>query len=93
MWLDKLYSQNSKLYFIINGRTMRFFNCSRDFRQGDHLPPFLFFIAEEVLSRRLSNISSMGKIVKMIAPRDIIIPSHVLFVRDIKQFLDTHGNA
>jgi hypothetical protein len=46
----------------INGGQKGYFKCLRGVRQGDPLYPILFCLAEEVLSRGISNMVQEGKI-------------------------------
>ncbi|KAK9949447.1 hypothetical protein M0R45_004967 [Rubus argutus] len=75
----------------INGSSCGFFSCSRGVRQGDPLSPLLFCLAEEVLSRGISQLVAKGKIDTIAAPKKVTVPSHVLFADDIMIFMQ--GNS
>ena len=80
-------SESAHLSVLINGSVEGFFQCSRGVRQGDPLSPLPFCLAEEVLSRGLSNLVEEQKIDLMATPLGIVPPSHVLFADDIMVFM------
>ncbi|KAL6209299.1 hypothetical protein ACLB2K_020241 [Fragaria x ananassa] len=47
---------SAKLSLLVNGRAVGYFSCGRDVRQGNPLSPLLFYLAEEVLSRGISEL-------------------------------------
>jgi len=55
-------------------------------RQGDPISPLLFCIAEEVLSRGISNLVDDGKLDLIKVSRHSYVPSHVLYANDIMVF-------
>lgn len=55
-------------------------------RQGDALSPLLFCLAEDVLSRGISLLIQTRKLLPMVGPRGIPIPSHILYADDIMIF-------
>ncbi|KAF1894057.1 hypothetical protein Lal_00003974 [Lupinus albus] len=55
-------------------------------RQGDPLSPLLFCIAEDVLSRGISQLVSQGNLSPIVGPKGVRTPSHVLYVDDILIF-------
>ena len=65
---------------------MGFFPCSRGVRQGDPLYPLLFYLAEEVLSRGISELVNDTKILHMASPLGYPTPSHILYANDIFVF-------
>ncbi|XP_057779904.1 uncharacterized protein LOC130998505 [Salvia miltiorrhiza] len=63
-----------------------FFSCSRGVRQGDHLSPILFALAEEVLSHLLLDAADKGFIGRMRMFRSLLFPSHLLYADDVLLF-------
>lgn len=55
-------------------------------RQGDPLSPLLVFLAEDILSRGLSNLVSDNKIKLIKVSKHMFFPSHTLYVDDILLF-------
>lgn len=55
-------------------------------RPGDPLSPFLFCIAEDVLSRGITMLVNSAKLKPMASPRGFQTPSHVMYVDDIMVF-------
>ncbi|GAU48468.1 hypothetical protein TSUD_324180 [Trifolium subterraneum] len=70
----------------MNGSQYGFFNCKRGIRQGDPLSPLLFCLAEEVLSRGISQLVSSGKMDLIKGTRTAQVHSHCLYVVDIIVF-------
>ncbi|GAU31744.1 hypothetical protein TSUD_146310 [Trifolium subterraneum] len=70
----------------INGAQKGYFKCLRGVRQGDPISPILFFLAEEVLSRGISNLVQEGKIELIKGSRNSPVPSHCLYADDIMVF-------
>ncbi|XP_026410597.1 uncharacterized protein LOC113305812 [Papaver somniferum] len=60
-WLRILFI-SAKISALVNGGPCGFVGFSRGLRQGDPLSPILFVIAEEVLSRNLTQMVQEGKI-------------------------------
>jgi hypothetical protein len=77
---------SAKLSISINGKQEGYFDCARGVRQGDPLSPLLFGLAEEVLSRGLSNLVEEGKLKPLQGTRSINIPSHILYADDVMLF-------
>jgi len=89
----------------INGSLGGFFPCSRGVRQGDHLSPLLFCLAEEVLSRGLLKLVNDKKILHMPTLPGFLTFSHILYaddtfifcrvdnksLRNLSNFLKTYG--
>lgn len=78
--------KSAKLSFLVNGHSVGFFSCKRGVRQGDPLSPLLFCLAEEVLSRSISNLVNDGKMSLMSGLRNCKPPSHILYAFDILIF-------
>lgn len=55
-------------------------------RQGDPLSPLLFCIAEDVLSRAISNLVHSGELTPIAGPKGCPTLSHVLYADDIMIF-------
>ncbi|XP_058749148.1 uncharacterized protein LOC131622118 [Vicia villosa] len=70
----------------INGALHGFFACSRGVRQGDLLPPLLFCLAEEVISMRILQLVLDRKLNLISDPKNIMVPSHILYVGDVLIF-------
>ncbi|KAK9911453.1 hypothetical protein M0R45_035362 [Rubus argutus] len=85
-WIQNIL-HSAYLSISINGTSCGYFSCSRGVRQGDPLSPILFCLAEEVLSRGLTNLVSQGKLTPMASPRSATPPSHVLFADDVMVFM------
>ncbi|GAU47353.1 hypothetical protein TSUD_190190 [Trifolium subterraneum] len=56
------------------------------FSSGDPLSPILFCLAEEVLSRGISNLVHEGKIDLIKGSRNSTVPSHCLYADDVMVF-------
>lgn len=76
---------SSRSSVLINNSPSGFFSSSCGLRQGDPLSPYLFILAEEVLSLHLEQLRSSGKIV-LISPVPNT-PCHLLYANDILIFL------
>ncbi|GAU22346.1 hypothetical protein TSUD_106740 [Trifolium subterraneum] len=74
------------LSISINGKAEGYFNCSRGVRQGDPLSPLLFCLAEDVLSRSITNLVSVGKLNPIKGTRHISVPSHTFYADDLMIF-------
>ncbi|CAJ2641500.1 unnamed protein product [Trifolium pratense] len=77
---------SAKISISFNGRNHGFFSCSRGVRQGDPLSPLLFCLAEEVISRSITNLVREGKLSLISGSRNFNVPSHVLYADDIMLF-------
>ncbi|GAU40165.1 hypothetical protein TSUD_292700 [Trifolium subterraneum] len=77
---------SAKNSISFNGRNHGFFSCSRRVRQGDPLSPLLFCLAEEVISRSITNLVREGKLTLISGCRNSNVPSHVLYADDIMLF-------
>ncbi|XP_058733860.1 uncharacterized protein LOC131605530 [Vicia villosa] len=84
-WISTiLFSAN--LYLEINGSHHGYFKCVRGVRLWDPLSPSLFCLVEEVLTRGISKLVSVGNLKPMMAIRTLGVPIHILYVNDILIF-------
>ncbi|KAJ4717455.1 Ribonuclease H [Melia azedarach] len=105
-WINTIL-KSAKPSILVNGTPKGFFSCDRGVRQGDPLSPLLFCIAEDVLSRGISHLVSIGSIKLISSPRGCTVASHVLYaddvmifcrsdsrsLRNLKVFLEEYGSA
>ena len=84
-WIGSIL-QSANISVSINGSHEGHFKCNRGVRQGDPLSPLLFCIAEEVLSRGISNLVDEGKVYLIKASRHANIPSHCFYADDLMVF-------
>jgi hypothetical protein len=84
-WIEEILL-SARLFVLVNGKLACLFKCTCDVRKGDPLSPLLFCIAEEVLSRSISNALLKGELSPMSLCRYTQIPSHVLYSDDIMVF-------
>ena len=70
---------------LVNGSPSDFFNASRGIRQGCLLPPLLFILIIESLSRIILNAHMAGRITGYKCTPDLSI-THLLFVNDVVLF-------
>jgi hypothetical protein len=85
-WINSILHL-AKISISINGVHEGYFNCNRGVRQGDPLSPLLFCIAEEVLSRGITNLVEDGKVETIAASRSNHIPSHCFYADDLTVLL------
>ena len=71
---------------LVNGSPHGYFGCSRGVCQGDPLSTLLFILAEDLLSRYLSNMVTLVDLVLMSSKRSINAPSHFLYTDDVLLF-------
>lgn len=79
---------------MVNGEPAGFFRSSRGLRLGDPLPPFLFILIMEVLSRLLDKAVAGGFIKGFKVDRDAVpglSVSHLLFADDTLVFCEAGG--
>ncbi|XP_012472495.1 uncharacterized protein LOC105789674 [Gossypium raimondii] len=74
----------------INGKPSRMFCPSRGLRQGDRLPPFLFLIVADVLSRMILQSAQLSHIKGVKLSRNCPIVSHLFFTDDSLFFLEAN---
>jgi hypothetical protein len=91
-WIHTIL-QSAFLSISINGKSHGYFNCTRGVRQGDPLPPFLFCLAEDVLSRQISKLVSEGKINPIKGTRHVRVPSHSFYADDLMIFCKGNING
>ncbi|KAL6128598.1 hypothetical protein ACLB2K_071953 [Fragaria x ananassa] len=77
---------SAKLSLLVNERVVGYFSCGRGVRQGDPLSLLLFCLAEEVLSRGISELLNNGRLKPISSPQRVVAPSHVLFADDVIVF-------
>ncbi|XP_026459853.1 uncharacterized protein LOC113360569 [Papaver somniferum] len=83
-WLHVIF-KSARISLLINGGPCGFFQVSRGLRKGDPLSPILFVLMEEVLSRKITQLVSEGKITLMVI-RKGIGPTHLFFADDVFMF-------
>ncbi|XP_042487213.1 uncharacterized protein LOC122067427 [Macadamia integrifolia] len=81
-WLHQLLL-STKISILVNGGLQGFFEVEHGLRQGDPISPMLFIIAEEILSRGLSNLVQSKSLKTISGPRGVTTPGHILFANDI----------
>jgi hypothetical protein len=79
----KIILHSAKLSMVVNGQAVDFFGCKRGVRQGDPLSPLLFCLAEEVLSRGISDLASRNILKPLLGPKGLVLPSHIFYADDI----------
>ncbi|XP_058742694.1 uncharacterized protein LOC131615239 [Vicia villosa] len=84
-WIRTLL-HSAMLSIGFNGKQAGYFQCSNGVRQGDPLSPLLFCLAEEVLSRGISNLVENNLINLIKATKTAFVPSHTLYADDIMIF-------
>ncbi|KAK2642188.1 hypothetical protein Ddye_023951 [Dipteronia dyeriana] len=77
---------SSRLSILINGSPTSYFSCSRGVRQGDHLSPLLFGLAEDFLSRLLSRMVESDQLLPISSPRGFSALTHLLYADDVLVF-------
>ncbi|XP_042487595.1 uncharacterized protein LOC122067818 [Macadamia integrifolia] len=81
-WLHQLLL-STKISILVNGGPQGFFGVEHGLRQGDPISPMLFIIAEEVLSRGLSNLVQSKSLKQISGLRGVNTPGHILFADNI----------
>lgn len=76
----------AKLSFLVNGKSVGYFDCKRGVRQGDPSSPLLFCLAKDVLSRSIILSMASNQLKPMLGPRGFATPSHILYANDILVF-------
>ncbi|XP_042486150.1 uncharacterized protein LOC122066411 [Macadamia integrifolia] len=90
-WIFQILS-TSKISILLNGGPVGFFGVERGLRQGDPISPILFIIAEEVFCRGLKHLLHVKEIKPLKGPRDVSVPTHLLFANDIFIFINASSN-
>lgn len=70
----------------MNGTTKGFFPSGRGLHQGDPLPPYLFILVEEVLSKLIQKNFDMDLVKPFSHPRGAPLVSHLFYVDDAMIF-------
>ncbi|XP_058728727.1 uncharacterized protein LOC131600410 [Vicia villosa] len=83
-WIEAILS-SAHITVSVNGNMFGYFSCARGVRQGDPLSPLWFCLAEEVISRGISNLVNLGK-VSLMKSVNVSFPSHTLYADDILVF-------
>lgn len=81
-WISTIL-KSAFLSIRLNGKLVGFFNFTNGVRQGDPLSPILFYIAEEILSRGITNLVTSRSVKLIKGTRNFSVPSHTLFAYDI----------
>ena len=81
-WITTLL-HSASLSILVNGTPYGFFNCCKGVRQGDPLSPILFCLAQDALSRSISNLQSNGSIIPITSPHGFTSPTHIFYADDI----------
>ena len=71
---------------LINGKVCENIKSSRGIREDDPLSPYLFLLCAEELSGLLTKIKEFDKIKGLVAVRNGLMVSHLLFVDDSMLF-------
>lgn len=81
-WIHSILA-SAFLFISINGGHHYYFKCTRGVRLVDPLSPFLFCLAQDVLSRGISSLVQNGVLTLFKASSDTDIPSHIMYANDI----------
>ncbi|XP_058784485.1 uncharacterized protein LOC131659290 [Vicia villosa] len=84
-WINCIL-HSAHLSVNVNGSLKGYFSCSRGVRQGDPLSPLLFYLAVEVLSRKITSLVSSNILECSKGPNKVTVPSHILYADDIFLF-------
>ncbi|XP_071933716.1 uncharacterized protein [Coffea arabica] len=84
-FIDRIWNLLSNVWFstIINGASCGFFKSARGLRQGDPLPPALFVIGAEVLSRCPNNLALQSGFVGFTVPHGCPPITYLAFADDV----------
>lgn len=85
--------RNSKGSVLLNGETVGFFSTYYGLRQGDPLSPYLFILAEEVLSWNIGKLAEQGAIRPIYSSSSYPPIYHLLFADDILLFMRAISSA
>ena len=84
-WIWSIFD-SARLLVIINGGSHGYFSVSQGVRQGNPLSSLLFCLAEDFLSRKLSNLTYSGLFIPMYGGRHFNCPSHFTYADDVLIF-------
>jgi hypothetical protein len=74
------------VFVSINGKSHGCFNCTRGVKQGDPLPPLLFCLAKDVLSKSISKLVNDGTLDLIRGTRNYKVPSYTFYADDLMIF-------
>ncbi|XP_058775611.1 uncharacterized protein LOC131649884 [Vicia villosa] len=84
-WIKSIL-HSAYLSISFNRASKGFFNCKRGVRQGDPVSPLLFCLSQDVLSRSITKLITIGNLKLIKTSNNLVIPSHVMYADDILIF-------